>query len=213
MPKQFGVPDEVIKAVVDRQEPLSAYSPYLSPIHGKHIIGVNAAFMLGRWIDILFFGDGGFYWNNKKAICEFPNLRVTCNPNINKRSGVYNVKHVPRDNNHPMGISTRPHRVSWNKNSGGAAINFAYHLGVKRIFLVGFDMKRAEDGIAEHWHSVYRKLESSRPLQHLPYKKHLPSFTPIANDARRHGLEIINVGRESAITVFKRVTLEEALKL
>jgi hypothetical protein len=112
-----------------------------------------------------------------------------------------------------MGITNRKDRVSWNKNSGASAINLAYHMGVKRIFLLGFDMKRAPDNIAEHWHSVYREQKESRKVPHLPYKKHLPSFGPISNDAQRLGLEIINVGKDSAITQFKKVTLEEALEL
>lgn len=39
-------------------------------------------------------------------------------------------------------------------NGGYAAINLAYHLGARRVFLLGYDMRRGPDGSA-HWHGDY----------------------------------------------------------
>ena len=211
MPRQFGVPEDVISDVHDKKISPSAYSPYLSPIHGKHIIAVNAAFYIGRWMDIVFFGDGGFYFKNKKPLSEFPNLVVSCNPNVYGRPNVYGVKYVARDGNHPLGITTKRNKVSWNKHTGGAAINFAYHLGVKRILLLGFDMQLDEQG-NQHWHSVYPSANSKPRLKkQLPFRKHLESFHPIHNDAERLGIEILNVNMDSAVPHIKKVRLEETL--
>jgi hypothetical protein len=215
MPRQFGVPENVISAVLKGERPLSSYSPFLSPIHDKHVIGVNAAFMLGSWIDVTFFGDSGFYFSNKVELDALNKLKVCCNPNVNKRENdIFDVKYVPHDLRHSKGISERKSMVSWNLNSGGAAINLAYHLGVSRVYLLGFDMKVGEDG-RQHWHSHY--LANKNPDQppkdakKLPFKRHGPCFTMIANDARRLGLEIINVSPESELTVFKRVKLSDGL--
>lgn len=214
MPHEFGVPEHVIKAVLGRELPISAYSPYLSPIHDKHVIGVNAAFLIGDWIDVMFFGDARFYFDNKAALDVYPKLKVSCNPNmINGKKTVTDIVHINKNGRHPNGISENSKFISWNLNSGSAAINLAYHFGVKRIYLLGFDMDVSGDNI-QHWHGHYRNNGVSRSpgdLRKLPFHKHLRSFTPIKNDADRLGLEIINVSPNSKIKEFKKVKLSDIL--
>jgi hypothetical protein len=48
--KEFNIPDEVVQSVLKKQSPLSVYSPYMSFLHDKHVIGINVAYMLGDWI-------------------------------------------------------------------------------------------------------------------------------------------------------------------
>ena len=61
--EQFNIPEDVIE-----RKDISEFSPYLKALHSKHVIGVNAAFMLGNWIDVLFFGDDQFYSKNENKI-------------------------------------------------------------------------------------------------------------------------------------------------
>ena len=212
MPRQFDIPEDVVSKVMARELPLSTYSPYLSPIHERHIIGVNAAFMLGRWVDVMIYGDGAFYWANKDALCEFPNLRISCNPNTHKgRPGVYGVKYIARNGNHAKGISKAKNMISWNKHTGGAAINLAYHFGVNRIFLLGFDMNPADRH--QHWHAQYPSALKPGNKRNLPFSKHSESFPEIARDAVNLKIKIFNVNLDSAISQFPKITLEEALKM
>lgn len=212
VPLEFGVPEDVISAVLSGEQPLSSYSPYLSPIHDRHVIGINAAFLLGDWIDFVFFGDAGFYFANKEAMDAFSKVKVSCNANIPNRPNIIDVKYLSKDRNHPRGISTSRYRVCWNLNSGGAAISLAYWLGVKRIYLLGFDMTLG-NGDTQHWHRHYSKSRTPKPRdpKSLPFGRHLLTFPMVANDARRLGLEIINVSPNSAIEVFKRVKLSDVL--
>jgi len=215
MPLQFGVPEDVISAVLHKEHPLSSYSPFLSPIHNKHVIGVNAAFLLGEWIDITFFGDAGFYFANKAEMDVMTKLKVSCNPNLPKKDAreLVDIKYVPLNNRHPKGISNRDNTVTWNLNSGAAAINLAYHLGVERVYLLGFDMAPSKEGI-QHWHQHYRNgkdVMKPKDIKKLPFRRHLECFPMVANDARRLGLEIINVNPNSAIMAFKRVKLSDVL--
>jgi len=213
MPLEFGVPEHVIEGVLSGELPLSAYSPFLSPIHGKHVIGVNTAFLLGDWIDVVFFGDGGFYFANKKVLDAYHKVKITCNPSIARKQGVLDVKYVPRSGRHPVGVASQANSVSWNLNSGAAAISLAYHFGVKRIYLLGFDMQLGKNGY-QHWHPHYKKASNpvkQRDPKKLPFDRHKIGFPMIANDSRRLGLEIINVNPDSLITVFKRVKLSDVL--
>ena len=212
VPYQFEVPEDVISAVLSKEQPLSSYSPYFSPIHDKHVIGVNAAFLLGDWIDIVFFGDGGFYRDNKAEMDLFSKIKVSCNTNITKKDIFCGVKYVPRNRRHPFGISTVENTVSWNLNSGAAAINLAYHLGVRRIYLLGFDQKLGEAG-NQHWHRHYSTSKNikQKDEKKLPFKRHLLSFKRVENDAKSLGVEILNVSPNSKIEAFKQVKLSEVL--
>jgi len=204
-PKQFGIPDDIIKKVVGGKLPVTAYSAYLDVICHRHVIGVNNAYMLGSWVDCVFFGDCGWYLVHRLKLAEFPNLKVTCcnrfaNKPIEKSEG---IKYLAKDSNKRFGISNNPSKVSWNANSGAAAINLAIHFGVKRIILLGFDMNIV-DGPA-HWHKGHGNKKPP------PFARHLKGFPQIAEDAKVLGIEILNANPSSSIDVFPKINVKEVL--
>lgn len=207
--KEFSIPNEVVNQVVIDKQPLSLYSPYMEQIHKKHIIGINVAFMLGPWVDMVFFGDNNFFVSNKEALYKFPGLKLSCAPSTDKFPW---VKYLNKNPTHPAGISPTPQTVSWNKNSGGCAISVAAHTGVKRIFLLGFDMC-LDTANSQHFHSVYNTNGQPKNVRNLPFRRHLQGFPAIANDAKKLGIQIINVNPNSAINEFPKMTLKEALKV
>lgn len=208
MPRQFGIPDEVIENVNSKQNPLSTYSDYLSLLHTEHVIGVNMAFMLGDWISVFYFCDSQFYRVHKDDIDKFPNLKATCVSHLprNLLPGTGNIKRLRRDNR--FGISSNREVIQWCHNSGCAAINFAVHTGVKRILLLGFDMM-PDPGGATHWHKGYPlyKKEMSEGV----FTRMLRMFPTIARDAKKKKIEILNVNPDSAIKDFPRVSLKEVI--
>lgn len=211
MPRQFGVPEDMIADIFDCKRPLSEYSSYLSPIHKKHVIGVNAAFLIGTWMDVAFFGDGKFFFSNRRELISYPKLRISCNPNIQNRKEAVFIKHVLRDGSKRYGLTKRRGRVSWNHNSGGAAINLATQFGAKRIILLGFDMNLDKNN-RQHWHSKYKSSNRKNINEKaLPFQRHLKCFPMIAADAKRQGVEILNVSPDSAIKEFRKVRLNDLL--
>lgn len=209
LPRQFGVPDEVIQKVMTNELPKSTYSSYFKEIHNKHVIGVNVAFQLGDWISMMYFGDLPFYRNYMLQLHEFHNLKVTDTGNLPQQPELIqnhkNIKKLKRDMR--SGISEYQDTLRWNHHSGGGAINLAALTGVKRILLLGFDMKPSGD--VTHWHAGgpgYYK-----PTVQKSFDRFLMSFPKIAEDAKRLHIEILNVSMESAITVFPKVQLKEIL--
>jgi len=208
IPRQFEIPEKVIQDVIRGVSLPSAYSPYMSAIYNKHVIGINAAYLIGTWIDWMFFGDNGFFLNNQKGLLDFPGLKISSNPACDR----YNwIKYLERDGHHTTGISSHPGKVSWNWNSGAAAISVAANAGAKRIILLGFDMKM--NGDQQHWHDWYHKIgnRSKKGMMHLPFDRHLRGFAQIAKDAQQRGIEIINACPESAITQFHKCNVKELL--
>jgi hypothetical protein len=211
MPHQFGVPDELIKKVQSGKLLPSTYSKYMEPIHDKHVIGINAAYLIGNWIDIVFFGDKRWFLENEYRLASFPNLKVGCKSYFAKRDLKYlGVKYIPLNKKHSEGISNEKYTVSWNQNSGAAAISLAHHLGVKRIFLLGFDMKKV--GENKHWHGLYTPV-NGKPVVQTPFKRHLEGFPAISTDAKYLGIDIYNVSPESAINVLPKISLKAAFKI
>lgn len=98
------------------------------------------------------------------------------------------------------GLSTKKGTINTNRNSGAAAINLAYHLGAKRILLLGFDMKHKG---ARHWFGEHPKNLN----QHSDYAGFAERFRSILPE--RYGIEIWNVTRDTALDAFPRYDLDE----
>ena len=210
--KQFDIPESLVMDVLTKKKPISVYSEYLSLLHNKHVIGVNTSFLIGEWVDFIFFGDNGFLLQNQCELAEHIGLKISCHPQTEK----YNwIKYVCRDKSKVRGISTNPKAISWNGNSGASAINIAIHTGAKRIILLGFDMK-LDDSKKQHWHNHYNKygqpVVDTRHKRHtLPFDRHLRGFPEIAKDAKKIGVEILNANPDSAIDVFKKINVKDIL--
>jgi len=207
VPPQFGIPESLVQKVREGKQPPSVYSNYMSKLHDKHVIGINVAYMIGDWIDILFFGDHSFFLNHRSKLSEFPGIIISSNPGIDKYGW---IKHTPKDANKNMGISEIKNKISWNFNSGAAAINLAYHLGAKRIILLGFDMCLTEGN--QHWHDLYGRGDRlKKDPRKLPFDRHLRGFNPIEKDAKRLGVEILNASHLSVIPNFKKIHINDVL--
>jgi hypothetical protein len=211
VPEQFEIPSKVVNSVVSKATGPEAYSPFMSCIHHKHVIGINMAYRIGNWIDIIFFGDNGFLLANKHQLAAHPAIKVSCHPH----SAVYPwIKFVDRDSRRTRGISPTRSKVSWNGNSGAAAISLAVHLGATRIILLGFDMKMNDAGVS-HWHDLYDSKEMIKTkgsqVYDLAFDRHLTGFPEIARDAKKHGITILNASPNSAITDFKKVNVKDII--
>lgn len=177
----------------------------LELIHDKRVIGVNNSFMLGDWVDVCWFGDPRWYDWNIVDLSEFGGLKACCCGALMGKPG---VKVLRRGK--PMGIDLRANFISWNRSSGGSAINLAVHFGAKKIVLLGFDMKPSDDQGENNWHNLHKvKTNTSNP-----YNRFLESFPHIKRDVRELGVEIINSTMCSLIPedVFPKIPLEEIVK-
>lgn len=209
IPYQFDVPEQVIKAVCRKAQPPSVYSPYMSCLHDKHVIGINNAYQIGNWIDAVFFGDGSWYALHRRKLLAWPGLRVSCAPRFVSKPED-GVKFLQKDRFHIEGIASEPTKVAWNKNSGASAISLAHHLGVKRIYLLGFDIKDI-DKKNSHWHGAHKENISPKGRE-KSHSKHLRGFPAIARDAEEMGIEIINLSPQSRIKDFPKSTVKEVLQ-
>ena len=208
---QFHIPSEVVENVLCGKYQYSALSPYLSCIHDAHVIGVNNAYLLGTWVDFMFFGDCGYYLAHKTRLDAFPGIKVTCCPRFASRTKAAEaqVKYLAKDRDKPKGISNSSYKVSWNSNSGAAAISMAVHFGVKRILLLGFDMCLSKG--YSHWHG-HHGIPGTKRKTSPPFKRHLMGFPQIAADAKALHVEILNMNPNSEIDCFPRWSVDQLVR-
>jgi len=203
--RQFEMPEELINKVLNKQEYISAFSPYMKALHDKHVIGVNQAFRLGGWVDMTFIGDPGFLKENKDCLWDWKNLKVHCAPKMEEY--YYWIKKMDRNRKQKHGICSKPGLVSWNGNSGAAAISLAVQLGVKQIILLGFDMNKTEQGT--HWHNLYNERGDIQVRK--TFQRYMGSFPAIQKDAEKLGVEILNASPESSIEVFPKINVKDII--
>jgi len=208
MPRQFGIPEKVIDLVQSGASRPSIYSPYLEPIHDRHVIGVNNAYQIGTWLDVLFFGDCAWYLPHRNRLSAWPKIKVTCCPrwkgkNKKESEGIH---YIAKDSNRREGLTSDPTKVSWNSNSGAASINLAYHFGARRIILLGFDMNVSDT--ATHWHTGHGNKPA---VIKKSFDRHMGKFPKVAEDAKALGIEILNASPTSTLDMFPRVNLKDVL--
>lgn len=151
------------------------------------------------WVDACWFHDGRWFSWHYQSLRDFAGIIAHCAAHRVTQMGTHYFHRGK-----PTGLDVRPSYVAPNGNAGLSAINFAYHLGVRRVVLLGYDM-RVVDG-ETNWHRDH-------PLKHggTPYPRYLSRTKFVAGDAKTFGLEIVNCTPGSAITWWPIMTLEEYL--
>lgn len=180
----------------------------IEKIKNKHIIGVNAAFRLGSWVDMCFTGDCRFIEWNYKELKNFPNRIITCClaykhlDYIETLEPNYASQKICPEQKSSIAWPTK----SGGANSGASAICLAAKLGAKNIFLLGFDGAPVKG--RTHWHD-YHKC----PPRNEVFPRYLPFFKTIAEDAKNYNIKIFNVNPDSYIPYFPKISKERFYEL
>lgn len=97
--------------------------------------------------------------------------------------------------------------LGWGGNSGFHALNLAVQFGVKRIALVGFDM-RCDKGL--HWHGSHEKgLNNPTPGNVERWRRVTDAAAPVLAAL---GVSVINCSPISALTAYPKMSLSEAME-
>jgi hypothetical protein len=86
-------------------------------------------------------------------------------------------------------------------------MNLAYHLGARRILLLGFDMQRTNG--KSHWFGDH----PGRLNVPSPYTEFVKRFNVLANDLDAEGVSVVNCSRATALQCFQRHPIDFALPL
>ena len=176
-------------------------------VRGKTpVIVVNDAVRLAPWADVLYSSDGP-WWKRERGAPGFTGMKLC----IEKKKGA-GVDSYGRTwpsvgvlrNAGIAGLSLDPSAICHYKNSGGAAINLAVHLGAIRIVLLGFDMSAGPNG--------QRHFYPEGPRGSSPYGDFRRYMATMVHPLKAAGVTVVNASRRTALTCFPRVALEQALR-
>jgi len=165
---------------------------------GATIIAVNDAYTLAPFAAALMASDGAWWIHKKPA---FAGLRYSLDPSASRVKGVIVLKNTGTD-----GIEQDPAGLRTGRNSGAAAVNLAVHFGAKRIILIGYDMGH-QSSKRSHFFGNHKF-----PLRDgSPFPVFIEAFKRQVNPLKQLGIEVVNCSRQTALTCFPRLPLEDAL--
>lgn len=98
------------------------------------------------------------------------------------------------------------------RNSGACALNLAWHLDPKRVFLLGFDMNRAPDGHA-YWYPPYPWSSRYGGSSAAKYDTWSAGLELARQYFDAVSIEVYNVSPTSAVEAFRKITPAEYLRL
>ncbi len=190
-----------------------------SVLRGRRVIAINNSWELAPWAAVLYFCDMKWWtWHGDRVSSEFEGRYIVTPAFTDSR-----VKTIKLTGG--AGLETDPAALRNGHNSGYQAINLAYHFGVRRIVLLGYDMrviKRTLDvhGIPHdalgrfttltHWHSGHPRM-SAEHVQHNIEKSMLPKFPSLAEALAKTDVEVINATPGSALKCWPYRPIEELL--
>ena len=171
-------------------------------LRGRRVIVINRGFRAFPFADVLYFCDANWWRvDGPEVKAKFTGKYII----TASRADDPLLKHVKRTGT--SGLELQAHGIKHGTNSGYQAINVAFHFGVKRIILLGYDMK-TKDG-ATHFHGGYGTSEPT--VAHVLAARMLPFFSALVEPLRAHGVEVLNANPDSALDCWPKVSIDEAL--
>ena len=170
-------------------------------LRGCKTIAINKAITFLPNADVLYWTDSRFYTWYKNEVDNYNGLKFTIKAGSQYTSDIQILK-----KGKSYGIEKDSETLAHGNNSGYASINLAYHLGAKRIILLGFDM--ANDGKDTHFHDGYPTKSTGDQIYR---DKFLPGFTQLKSELDPEGVTVLNASVYSQLTTFTKITIEQAL--
>lgn len=171
-----------------------------STLDDKYTIAVNKSFLSLKNPTAIYWSDYRvFRWYQNEILQHQNTLKVTNKPQPD-HPAIINLLSTGKH-----GLEKDPHGVRDGGNSGYAAINLAYHLGAKKIILLGFDMKTIEG--KSHYHEGYEV--GKKPDNKMYERLMLPSFDSISIALMQAKVKVYNASLESEIKCFQKIHLNQ----
>lgn len=165
------------------------------------VIAIKDAVRMAPWADVLYGAGsdnpGRTWWHREGPSLTFPGLRYTLDRECRHWASVLGM--APS----AVGLSTNPETLALGHHSGYQAMNLAVLLGASKIILLGYDMQPT--GGQDHFFGKHP--HGNTP----PFALFLASFAQIVEPLRELGVAVVNASRDTALTLFPRQPIEEAL--
>ncbi len=190
---------------------------------GKHVIAINNAWEIYPEAEFLHFADRAWWMQyREKVSADFKGGYITtCHRSLHETAGVHIIDNTGTVEGHDR-LEINQSKLS-GRHGGQQAINLAFHLGVRRLVLLGFDMRvnpAPIDGVTDdcHFHTGH-----NRPTTVADYGWHTPvpggpvlpgfiqTMRPVAEALAARGVEVLNATPGSALDCYPIVEIGDVL--
>lgn len=193
-------------AVIVASGPSAADVPLEKGKGRARFLAVKDGWTLCPWAEYLYACDA-HWWDAHKGVVPYLGTRIAYDARtMEKYRGLDMIKvEIARYINDLR--FDKPGHVGWGGNSGFHAINLAAQWGVRRMILVGFDMRvdKGRHFFGDHPYTHSRPSEANM-------KKWVPHLDKQAPVLAARGIEVINCSPVSALTAFPKMSFEDALE-
>lgn len=188
------------------------------------VFTINNVYQRVPWTDVHISCDAPWwrwYGEHSKELRDLQCPKYTWFPDLAEKFGIDYIRGVDKP-----GLSTDPSVVHINHGSSPMCVNLALHYGIKKLLLIGHDMKYAPDYNANkcdpgstprHYFDEYPK-----PLQHWPSVRVglskpgvldglIEAYDRMVPQLKTLEMEVINCTPGSALSSFPMSSLEEEL--
>lgn len=172
------------------------------------VIGVNDAYRLAWWVDLLFAADLKWWRWHIEAVAEklaWWSRCATIDPLVPASWGVQLLRNAGRGDG-PGETAVHPDRdtVYTGASSASMAVQIAAKAGAKRVLLLGIDCKPGPDG-RMHWFGDHPVTTPAYVFE----RYQVPCWRALAAAI---DIEVINCTPGTALDVFPKMQLSEALE-
>jgi len=179
---------------------------------GIKLFGCNSAFLVFE-LDVFHACNPEYYdlyWDKLK---DYPADKWTWDKDCAEKYKINYIEGIWAD-----GLSTDPNKIHYHHGSNPQLVNIAYHYGVKKMLLVGWDM-RYPGKIGNQFYTEKRHFHDENPLtiKHYPQTGSNGEFTGLIKEMetikpKDYGIDIVNCTPNSAMTCFPMMDLADAIK-
>jgi hypothetical protein len=166
------------------------------------VIAVNDAWRMAPWADVLYSSDVR-WWRHYGYAPDFQGVRVGLTyhglPDVKQWHESFPGLLLTVE--HHEGLERREGYVSSTKNSGGAAINLAVHMGARRVVLLGYDMQ-GQHFFGAHPGPIRRSSSFESFRQYIG---------TMVEPLQQAGVEVVNCSRKTALEHFPVRALRDVL--
>lgn len=165
------------------------------------VLVVNNGYLRAPWARWLYACDYGwwkYHFADVDRMCT--GERWTQDVDAAREFGLQHIECDP----HGKGLCRTPGKINGGNNGGFQALNIAFHLGATKILLLGYDM------VGMHWHAEHPK-EISGPAHTADYALYASAFPALGDDLSAAGVQVVNCSRVTALSCFRRSTIEVEL--
>lgn len=174
-------------------------------IRGKgRVIAINDSFIKAPWADVLYFCDKATFWDEYHEQIQSMFTGKYLVTLSNQIEGVKALRNTGTD-----GLETDPCGLRTGGNSGYQAINLAYHFGVSRIILLGYDMSCHNQQL--HWRER-RRPQTVHGFTQTINRGMLPHFPTLAAPLQEAGVTVVNSTPNSSLRVWPYMPLYDVVK-